>query len=355
MFRFLVAGDAVWASRRSLTVRAVSAVLALLLGLSASAPVYADVQSTHSWIVRSEIQSNHSMLVPGPGASIHAADSYRFESWPFRGGFDWSVHLDPGTLTGNVEGALTATYQNTLAQPGHTTVQLTYGGIADESRVTGNLKANISITPTVGVNVLGVWGDVGLPITAVNSNLTTNADFTTGIGTVTATDSARQTMVEVGGDLLILHYGVSVLANCSISFTPRLLNGVLIAEHVDTGLRRTSVVDFWADGTLGFDLNLDQPGDWKITLEDFYLEQGDFRTQFGFGVLFSMGIPLTGTSAGFGGDIVVHDSGYFRPRFEKHWLYDQTVGEFRIHVVPEPSALLLLGAGALALKRRRRC
>ncbi len=307
--------------------------------------------NSDSWIVRSEVRANSSMWGPGPTSSFNIGDNYSFNNGVFRGGFDWRVALDAGTVVGNAEGVVNARYDNWLSRPGTTNVSLSYSGLSNESNIGTNVGANISIRPYLGANIFGIWSDVAIPVKAVDANLNTGADFTTGL-TGNVTNSQRHDLLSLGGDLALLSYGMDVYMESGISFTPELYSGLLNYTHVESGASGTQNVDFWQDGTLDFELNLNRPGHWEFTLEDFYLEQNSFNTQLDLGVKLAVGIPLFGSELAIEPDITIKDSGDFSLYFDSHNLLgDPTLGRFSIYVepVPVPSAVWLFGSALLGL------
>ncbi len=317
-----------------------------------------------SWIVRSEVQSNQSIWGVGPGQSFSISDTYAFNTGVFRGGFEWNVALDPGTITGNAEGVVLAKYDNWLSKPGKTNISLSYSGLSNESHIGTNVGANISIKPYFGAYIWPTWVDTSLPVNLVNVDFNTGKDFTTGLGSANVTDSQRHDLLELGGDVLLVSYGIDVFMENNTTFAPELYNGIIKYKHVDSQTEGSMVVNFWgdtifaSDGStpidqmLDFELDLDKPGLWELSLEDFYLEQSDFSTELDLGVQFSVGVPLFGTEVALNADISVAQSGVFNPRFDFHNLLgDTTLGRFSIYVdaVPIPASVWLFGSGLIGI------
>ena len=324
---------------------------ALLIGVTVS-----DAQAammSESWIVRSEVRPNSSLWGTGPGGSLNPHDTYVYAAGVFRASFDWNVQLDPGTLVANAEGYVTAEYEDTLAAPGVTNVRVSYAGLADESHVGANVAAKVTMKPSIGVNLGLGWLDTAIPVSVIDVDFSTGQDFTTGLGTAHPTDSQRHNLLSLGGDLLVFTYGMDVFMENWIEFTPQLISGKLNYEHVETQTKRSANVGFSTDGTRDFDLNLDLPGHWEVTLDYFRLEQSDFRSGVDFGLKFAAGVPIIGAELALEPEINVHDSGTFGPLFEFHNLGgDSTLGRFSIYVVPLPPTLWLVVPGLVVLVAR---
>jgi len=347
-------------------VKTLLGILTSLAVFSSGTAIGWSEQTERSWIVRSSVQPNMSMWGPGPVESIHLSDTYEYDDGTFSAGFGWNVQLDHGTVFGNVEGAVSAQYENRLCKPGETNIKLAYSGLKDESQIGANALAKVSVEPTVGVRLpwyLG--GDIQgtLPMTAVNADFSTKQDYTAGLGEKT-TDAQSHDMLSLGGDLLLLEYGIDVYMESTIFFTPKSYTGTLEYRHVESqSASRTVPVEFWNDAAfdtgsfLDLNVELDKPGHWEFSLEDFTVDNNSFRTDLDLGLKAALGIPLLGSEIGIGADISLDDSGDFGLRFGPHNLNgDTTLGNFSIYVdpVPIPGAIWLLGSGFIGLVGLRR-
>ena len=111
---------------------------------------------------------------------------------------------------------------------------------------------------------------------------------------------------------------------------------------------------------LTLEANLDRPGAWEFSLENFKVSENTFTQELDLGVEFAIGVPILSFSLSLEADSLF-DFGEreFALEFLNHGYDgdDSTVdrlGRWCVFVVPEPGALWLLGSGSIFLLGRMR-
>jgi len=330
------------------------AILGVLL-LILAAPTWG-LAVTDSWIFRSEVSPGQSMTAPGPAQRLDLEDNYVYRSGIFTTGFEWTVKLDPGTLSGNVEGVVSARYADRLSAPGWTSVTLSHQGLTHESRLQGTIRAQVTGKPYVGVAMPWPIPDInaGVPIKVVDVDLSMSEDFTTGLDAEIGASTAYEGLkFDVSAGLLSAEFGLSFYNR--FRFTPEAYQGTLQARHLGSGftLQEQDVYFATDTSTVTLPLYLDKPGYWAVELKDFGLSDNSYVNESGVSLSADAGVPLLGTGIGF----EVHplaqfnDPNPFALRFERHYDTGERVGQFIVQVdaIPLPPTVWLLASTLLPL------
>jgi len=344
----------------------VGALVCGLLGLPSAGGAIA-IQD--SWIFRSEVAPGQGVWGPNSNVSGHKfSDAIGVPDWVLGGWLkgtriEYTVQADPGTVSGNVEGKVAATYDNHLASPGKTTIDLSYTGISNESRIGTSLAAVLSAKPRLKVDF--PWWvhlippfptdiDVSLPITFVDFSNEIGVDFTTGLDS-RRFGSASEDIVPFNFDVVILALQANVVFEEDISFKPESIQGLLRYVHLESGTEKQALVAIDADGPLPIEVDLDKPGHWEFSLESFFVDENTFTHDPGFALELSAGVPIL--SAEVAWTTRLFDFGIFDSEFALDFLnhgYDgdattvDRLGRFFIFV-PEPGGTLLLAMGLFGL------
>ena len=330
-------------------------------GTSLSAAPYHD-----TWIFRSPVTPDQSMWGPGTQTGYYDKDTWEYRAGIFKAGFEWSLQADLGTVFGNVEGNITAEYNKFVAQPGKTTINLSYKGIDKESQIGTSFGVEAYGRPYIGVDL--PWPipniNLGFPLKFLQADLDTKTDFTTGLDE-TVFASGRHDLIPFSADVVFASVDCIYFLHNDISFVPNTITGIMKYIHLATGTTREKTVTFPMDtgddpdDPLKLEADLDLPGAWEFSLEDFRLSENTFTMSLNFGVEVSVGVPIIGLDVGVEADFMSFADREFPLDFLNHG-YDGDVetvdrlGRFCLLVVPEPATLGLLLLGGLALLRRRR-
>ncbi len=326
-------------------------------GKSLAADSYQD-----TWIFRSPVTPGQSMWGPGTITGYYDKDTWEYKSGIFKAGFEWSLQADLGRVFGNIEGNITAEYDKFVAQPGKTTINLSYKGIDKESQIGTSFGVEAYGKPYIGVDL--PWPipniNLGLPLKIIQADLDTKTDFTNGLDE-TVFASGRHDLIPFSADVVFASVDCIYFLHNDISFVPNTITGTMKFIHLPTGTEKQTTVTFNTDtDTLALEVDLDLPGAWEFSLEDFKLSENTFTMSMNFGVNLSVGVPIIGLDVGVEADFKSFADREFPLEFQNHG-YDgdpETVdrlGRFCLYVeVPEPATLGLLLIGGLGLISRRR-
>ena len=325
------------------------------------------LQYEDSWIFRSAVAPDQTMW----GTSSAGYDySGNFEkksgSLGTFIGVNYHFKADPGMVSGNVQGSVTAKYDKIMKGLGPQTISLSYTGQDDESQISSNLGVKLWGNAYAGAD----WFWFGRKYTIggqfFDINLGTKTDFTTGLDH-TVSDSGRYDFLPLNVDLVLLSGDLNFFLDNDIFFTPKTISGTMKYVHFETGIEREVDVEFGADtDLLDLEVDLDLPGMWEFSLEDFSLSDNTFNQKIGPGIEVGVGVPILGAEIKFEADFGIDfGGGDFALDFLNHGDDgdSQTIdrlGRFCVYVdpVPIPGALLLFGSGMIGLiglRRKTQC
>ncbi len=357
-------------------------VLVLLLAPS----IALAAQSSDSWIFRSEVAPNQSMWGPnGPLLNHEYMDGIFVSSGVLQGtGVGYSVQADIGTVSGNVEGILDVSYDDFLSRPGKTNITLSFDGLSNESLISTNFGATLGANARLKVD-LPWWAhlippfipdiDISLAPTFVDLRTDIDAPSTTGLNKL-VTGSTSDVLLPVGLDLLVATFQASLNLKQSLYFLPQNLSGTLKATNRQTMTQKLIPftfdhdIDHTNDGTMNDDrqileIDLNEPGHWELSIEDFSLEENLFSQDLDLTFKLAAEVPIVQAKLEY--ETSAFDFfNLFESEFELDFLahgFDgdsataDRVGRFFIYVqpVPLPPALWLFATGMLSLgwlKRR---
>jgi hypothetical protein len=248
-----------------------------------------------------------------------------------------------GTVSGNANATLSASYDDVLAAPGSANVRLQLAGLS--GNVGTNLGARFDVTGFV--HDIPFYGPWDFCIACNNYQLDTSITLG-GMGTQrTGTDSFA--LVGVGPDILVASAQLNLNVNQTARFTPTNLTGTLSYTHRDTGSTRS--LAFTLSSVIDLLPQLDLLGVWDFSFSGLDLHD-TFSTTIGSNL--SVDIDVAGVvshSFPFGNVPLLNT-----PTFELDFASVSPFQSFSIFVVPEPGSLLLFAAGAtglLGVGRRR--
>jgi len=335
------------------------------------------METSDSWIFRSEISPGQSIWSPDISIpSYDFTDGYYVNSGILKGtGIEYSVKANAGTVSGNVEGLITAQYDNILDRPGQTTINLSYRGLTNESQISTQFGAALAAKPILKVNfpwwvhlmAPGVQDlDISPHVNLVDVNTDTSTDFTTGLNNM-AVGHGLYEILPFGLDVAFAGVELNLDLKQDVYFTPETIAGTVKYTHMETQTQKEVEVDFPAGtGDLNLDLNLDLdlPGHWEISLEDFFLDENIFEQDLDFLLELIAKIPILSFELGY--ETTLFDLfDLFEQPFALDFLahgYDgidttiDRLGRFNIYVdsVPIPGAVWLFGSGLVGLIGLRR-
>jgi hypothetical protein len=312
-----------------------------------------------SWVFRSEVVPGQSMWGPGRLPVLDFSDDYVFSSGFFRGtGFEWALNGSFGTVSGSVQGELHTNYLRRLDRPGRTTINLGYKGIEDGSKIGTDFGAQFVGTPKVKINTPWPFPDIDwkAPLNLINIGTHARVDFTTGLDQ-TAFGTDNQLLLAFGADVVLAGVYVNFYLDQDIYFTPKSIQGSLRYKHLESGIEMLEPVAFNSDTNLEIDVNLDRPGHWEVTLEDFSLRENTFRQEIDLSGDMGASIPLLGS------DFALETESYFdliNTEFSLDFLNHgddgdvatpDRIGRFNIYVnnVPLPGAAWLFAVALVQL------
>lgn len=315
-----------------------------------------------TWIFRSAVAPGQSMWGAGAQDNYNFADTYEYQAGIFKAGFQWQLQADRGTVFGNVEGNVTAQYDKLVNTLGNTTVTLSYAGIENESQIGTTAGVELSGQPYIGVEF--PWPipdlDLKLPIQFVDVDVDTKQDFTTGLD-ATASASGRYVLIPFNAELVLVSADLNAYLDSEITFVPNTITGTMKYVHLDTQTERQVPVTIGSDtDVVSLQANLDLPGVWEFTLEDFIVSENNFTQQLDLGLDLGIGVPILSAELRLDVDLFNFWEASFPLDFLHHG-YDgdaetpDRLGKWCVYAVPEPTVLafLLLGGGLLLRRRRR--
>ncbi len=320
------------------------------------------VQYEDSWIFRSAVAPNQTMWGTTSTGYDYSGDFRYDKAKPFVAGLKYRVLADPGIVYGNVQGSITAQYDKMMQGLGQHTISLSYTGQENESQIETKLGVALWGNPYIGLTT--PWGDLTFNITGkfLDIDLNTKNDFTTGLGN-TMSDSGRYNVLPFNADIGILSGDLNFYLDSDILFTPEAISGTMKYVHFETGTEKFVPVEFLAGSDLlDLQVDLDLPGMWEFSLEDFSLSDNTFNQKIGPGIEIGIGVPLLSASLSANLDFgISFGGGDFALDFLNHG-YDgnpetiDRLGRFCVYVdpVPIPGALVLFGSGIIGLIGLRR-
>lgn len=340
-----------------------SLLIAMLLMLSA--PQQSKAYTTaDSWIFRSDVAPGQGMWGTGPSTGYNFNDNYLFQAGIFKAGFEWELQADPGTVIGNVEGNITAQYDRIVNKLGKTPVSLSYAGINDESQIRTSLGVKLTGKPYIGINLPWPIPDINvdLGLQFVDVSLDSKKDFTTGLDS-TVYDSGRYDILPFNADIGIISGDLNFFLDNDISFMPQTFEGTMKYTHLATQTVKKVDVTFNSDSDeLVLEADLDKPGLWEFSLEDFELTDNVFTQDLDLALELAIGIPIL--SAEVSAEIdTIFDFGerkfaldFLTHGYDGDGLTADRLGRWTVYVspVPVPGAVWLLGSGLVGLLGLRR-
>jgi hypothetical protein len=333
-----------------------SFVIVTVVGTSLAATSQQD-----TWIFRSQVQPGQSMWGTGTHTGYNMGDKYEYTEGAFKLGFDWDLEADPGTVSGNVEGNITAEYDKFVNQLGKTTIKLSYAGIDDDSQFGITAGVRLGATPYVALDLPWPIPDfkLDIPIKMVDVDVDAKEDLTTGLDQTTST-TGRYNVLPFNADIGIVSGDINIFLDNDISFTPKTITGIMKYTHLATNTVKQVPVTFNTDAdVLLLDADLNLAGAWEFSFEDFRLSDNTFSQEFGLGVEFGVGVPILSFSISAEVEVFVLPEFQFPLGFLNHG-YDgdpltvDRLGRFCVYATPEPATMVLLALGGLSLLRRRR-
>lgn len=222
-------------------------VLSLVIFFSISATGWA-VQTSDSWVFRSEMAPGQSIWSPAISITGYDfTDGVYFQSGIIKGtGAQYSVKANAGTVSGNVEGMITAQYDDRLAKPGQTKMYLNYSGLTNESKISTSFAATLSgkgifkVDLPWWVNVMGVTDlDYALSMGFFEKSIETNTDFTTGLNHM-AVGRDTEKILPFNFDLGVIGAKIDLDLKQDVYFTPETIMGTVTYTHMETQTRRKS-------------------------------------------------------------------------------------------------------------------
>ncbi len=273
----------------------------------------------------------------GPGgskASFGAASSAAATIAGVRVGAAYDVGASAGTATASLSGTLSAQYEDTLALPGVTRIDVGFAGTS--ANVKTHLGAHADVTGFVhDVPLFGPWD---FCFYCQDWSLDTNITFAPTFG-VQRSASDSFAVAGVGPDIALASAKLSMNANQTSFFTPSALTGLLTYRHRDTGTLRTASLSL---AGLGFvDVDLDLPGIWDFAFLDLDIANV-FSTKIGMNLSADLDCCFGAVSKTFPfGNVSLLDT----PSFGLDFGALSPGGGFSIAVIPEPGTALLLAVG----------
>jgi hypothetical protein len=319
-------------------------------------------QMEDSWIARFDAPEQ-SMWSPGGPAVISYTDGVNWNSGAFSAGININFGASAGTVSGNVEGLLTAKYDNYLNAPGNANIAFQYAGILGESKLRTNLGANLKADLTFGVD-FPWWTflpnvNVGGTLLDSNPSIQSNTDFTYSYDSWTkGTAAFAPTIGSLGFDAVLAGVGVDLKVTQDVYFRPQGINGSLTYTHLGTGTSGLASFGAYDGGWVQTTVPLNLPGYWALTLTDLSLYDNSFYTDIGLDASINMWATILG-KAEFSVGFDIYRSNQFALNFDD---VDKLGGSFLVYVdqkgqpdsVPEPGTAWLLVSGLISLMGVRR-
>ena len=283
-------------------------------------------------------------------------------------GFSWDIGASSGRVdSAGFGGRIDYRYDNEVFVDAADRVTFDFQGIPGGSRFATSFGAGIE----TNWHVLGLTGC----IYCVGETLRVNTSRTSGLDTPhTGSDRATAAGVEVGPNILVASAtaGVDVDVIQRSTFEATGIRGTLTATNRATGAMRQQSLSIANNAPFTVDLGLDEVGIWDVAMTGLTLSNSFFSSftaaltpfvQYTVGVF--CGDPSTDADNGFGcaddgradwdlANLNLGTTQRFGLSFNQLNLNPFSISVLAPQAVPGPSALVLLGMGALVLLRRRR-
>lgn len=320
-------------------------------------------QYEDSWIFRSAVAPNQTMWgTSSSGYDYLGNFEKKSDTLGTFIGVNYHFKADPGMVSGNVQGTVTAKYDKIMNGLGLQTISLSYAGQDDESQISSNLGVKLWGNAYAGADWLWFGKKYTIGAQFFDIDLGTKTDFTTGLDH-TVSDSSRYNFLPLNADLILLSGDLNFFLDNDISFTPKTISGTMKYTHFETGIEKQVNVEFGTDtDLLDLEVDLDRAGLWEFSLEDFSLSDNTFNHKIGPGIEVGVGVPILSAEIKFEADFgISFGGGNFDLDFLNHG-YDgdpetiDRLGRFCVYVdpVPIPGAFFLLGSGIIGLIGLRR-
>ncbi len=332
-------------------------------------------ETTDSWIARFEAPQQ-SIWSQGGGVTAPGitrdlpytiGDGVKFEA-----GVGCDLRINSGSLAGNVEGRIKASYPGYLSTPGSASVLMSYAPLSLESQIHTSLGATGELTANIGVDMPWPAPDIDQHWTFLPETVGFDwkGDFTGGLGSTTRRSGDSQTLFSIGADVVVAGLNADVALYQEVFLKPLDIDGYLNCLHMET--QESTPVPFRIDADhteVSVPLNLDKPGHWEIAVAYLDLES-TFSHKIEAAITGSAWVVGVGDFFECGPRFGIWEN----PEFNLDFTGVEMLGRFNIYVdsvppgpvipadtttgspaVPAPGAVWLLGVGlsVLAVGRRR--
>lgn len=316
--------------------------------------------TTDSWIARFEAPQQSIWSQGGVVFAPEASGYLPYTAGIFEANVGYDLKIDLGSLTGNVEGQISASYPSYLPNPGPVNVDMSYAPLADESQIHTTLGATAKMTAHIGLDMPWPVPDISQDWTLAPDpvGFDWKDDFTANLGSTATISGESQVLASLGVDVVLAGLNFDLALYQDVSFAPERVTGYLGYTHMETLSEEAVFFSVAGDDTpISVPLDLDRPGHWEVTVGSLGLEN-TFSHKIGAqltGSLWAVGI---GNILSMGPRYGFWDNDPFPLDFSEV----ETLGRFNIYVdegsatsaVPVPGAVWLLGSGLFVLAAGQR-